>query len=88
MPAADPQIQALNLLNSTFVQQQAKLLTEGAGKSAPPDGAARITAMYRQSLGRDPSASELAAASEVARQFGPVAVARALFNCSEFLYLP
>ena len=81
-------LQALNLLNSSFIKQQGDLLAERAKLAASEDPSAQIIQMYRLTLAREPSASELAAALEVASQFGPAAVGRALFNCNEFLFLP
>ena len=56
--------QALFLLNSPFVQEQAKAL---AGRSevasAKPNGA-KVTALYRLALGRNPTKDEAALAAE------------------------
>jgi hypothetical protein len=88
-------IQALNLLNSSFIAQQAELLAKRAeceaaadpgGSACDPDAAVRR--VFVLAYDRQPGESELAAASETAREFGLPAVCRAVFNSNEFLFLP
>lgn len=81
-------LQALNLLNSSFIKQQSDLLASRAKQTAGEELATQIAQMYRLTLAREPNDGELAAALEVANQFGPAAVGRALFNSNEFLFLP
>ncbi len=80
-------LQALNLLNSPFIVQQAGFFADrlrSAGES--PEAQARLG--FRLALGRVPSAPELTAAARLIREHGTLVFCRALFNANEFLYLP
>jgi hypothetical protein len=92
--------QALYLLNSPFVMEQAqhtarRLLTL-------PDDSARVTDLYRRSLGRAPSEKELTAVVRFVEKFkktvksGPkvdpavetwAAVCQSVFGCTEFRFV-
>ena len=75
-------LQALNLFNSRFVIQQAKLL---AGKFAEaPDPAAGIIA---QLYGRPAKSSELVDARPLIAEHGLEAFCRAMLNTNEFLFI-
>ena len=76
-------LQALNLLNSTFIANQAAALTEHvSGEDAP------IDALFLRTLARLPDEEERQAAADLANSFGYTAVARALLNSNEFLFIP
>jgi hypothetical protein len=80
-------LQALNLLNSPFLIQQAGYFAErlkGAGDS--PDAQARLG--FRLAFGRNPEPAELAAAVRLIGAHGAIVFCRALFNANEFLYVP
>ena len=83
-------IQALALLNSTFVVQQAELFAARVQRESPPAGdvSQHIEHAFLLALGRDPTPSELAAAKQVAEEHGLAAVCRSLFNANEFLFMP
>ena len=82
-------LQALNLMNSDFIVEQARFVAEQAAKgAAPTDHAVQVRNGFRLLLGRDPSAAELAASVEVARESGLPVVCRALINSNEFGFLP
>jgi hypothetical protein len=82
-------VQALNLLNAGFVVEQAGFLAERLRREAgEKDAAAETRRGFRLALGRDPDAEEEAAGTALVREHGPAALARALFNASEFLYIP
>ncbi len=87
-PRSTTAIQALNLFNSRFVQQQAARLAERATSESPPMLESQIERAFQLTLGRSPTESESAASVELARQYGLPAVCRALLNCNEFLFLP
>jgi hypothetical protein len=74
-------LQALNLLNSRFVMQQAELFAKRLGKDAPP------SLVFQLAFQRDPTALELAAAEGFIREQGLVLFCRALFNANEFVYV-
>ena len=79
--------QSLALLNSRFMQEQARLLASSAQT---------IDGVWRRALGRDPSAEERKAAQEFldrqsprlgSREAALTEVARGLLNLNEFLYV-
>jgi Protein of unknown function (DUF1553)/Protein of unknown function (DUF1549)/Planctomycete cytochrome C len=80
-------IQALSLLNSPFVVEQAEFfaarLRSEAG-DAPADQARRG---FWLALGRGPGDEELARASRLIGEHGLSAFCRALYNANEFVYL-
>jgi hypothetical protein len=82
--------QSLTLLNDPAVLQQARAWAENVCK-AIPEPAGRIDALFRQGLGRGPSAVEAARATELLRQSGApenlAPLAHAIFNLKEFIYL-
>jgi hypothetical protein len=81
-------LQALSLLNSPFIGDQAAALAARASVTAPDDLAAQVSSVFELALNRPPSDEERSAASELARRFGLTAVARAVFNSNEFLFIP
>jgi len=80
-------IQALNLLNSSFMQQQSDLLAARARQEAGDDLSAQLTRVFEVAYQRSPTEKELAATSEVAEEFGLAAVCRAVLNSNEFLWV-
>jgi hypothetical protein len=81
-------IQALNLLNSPFIQQQAEILATRAKKEVGEDQPAQIDRVFELTYGRKATDDERAATLEVAKEFGLPAVCRAVLNSSEFLFVP
>lgn len=81
-------LQALNLLNSSFIKQQSEMLAQRASREAGSEGAHQVDRVFALAFARAPSADESSAAMEVAREFGLPAVCRAVFNSNEFLFLP
>lgn len=80
-------IQALNLFNSHFVAQQSLAMAEKIVNETPVlEDQVRVG--YRNTFTREPSASELAAASAVVHAHGLPTLIRVLFNSNEFLMLP
>jgi Protein of unknown function (DUF1553)/Protein of unknown function (DUF1549)/Concanavalin A-like lectin/glucanases superfamily len=79
-------IQALGLMNNSFVQRQAH---EFAARlhEADATNVDKIKLAYRITLGRLPSESEIARAIELVQGEGWEPVCWALFNSSEFQYL-
>ncbi len=80
-------LQALNLLNSRFLLTQSTALANRLRREAGDDPAAQATLAFRLTLGRSPDAHELAAATALVRDHGAPALARALFNANEFVYV-
>jgi hypothetical protein len=80
-------LQALNLLNSRFILQQADFLAERLAREAGTDAGAQATLAFRLAFGRAPDAAELYATAQLIRQQGLPIFCRAVFNANEFLYV-
>ena len=80
-------LQALNLLNSPLVNEQAHFFAERLRREAGDDAQAQVRRAFRVALLREPSPEELAAGEDVVRQHGGAILCRALFNCNEFLHV-
>ncbi len=81
-------LQALNLLNSRFVVQQAAYFAERLTGEAGPDPARQTERGFQLAFGRPPSATERTAAVALIRSHGTPAFCRALYNANEFVYVP
>ena len=81
-------LQAMNLLNGRFVLQQSDQLATRVTREAGPRPANGVRRMFRLTLGRGPVPDEARAAEALVRAHGLASLARALFNSSEFLWLP
>ncbi|MBY0229736.1 MAG: DUF1549 domain-containing protein [Gemmataceae bacterium] len=75
-------LQALNLLNDPFVIEQAGRLAARAGKEKDAVGR-----MFALAFGREPDAEERAGAAALAGKHGLGALARALLNANEFVWV-
>jgi hypothetical protein len=80
-------LQALNLLNSRFVHQQARFFAERVAKEAGKDVAAQVRRAFRLAFQREPAADEADAAAGLVRDHGLPALCRALFNANEFVFV-
>ena len=77
-------LQALGLMNDSFVQRQAARLAERvAVKKSSPE---KIRELYLLTLNREPIAEEIAAGETLLTAHSLRELAWALLNCSEFLY--
>jgi hypothetical protein len=81
-------IQALNLFNSPFVLEESARLANRVKKEAGESPEAQIRRAFEIVLGRQPSEKETQASLAAAKQHGLATLCRALFNSSEFLFLP
>jgi hypothetical protein len=82
-------LQELGLLNGNFVLQQSRLLAQRCEADTPGGSSReRVTRAIRLVYGRPPAPGELEAADRLVRQHGLPALARALLNSNEFLWLP
>ncbi len=80
-------LQALNLLNSNFVLQQAELLVVRLEREADtPEG--RVDLAYRLCFNRPAEADEIALALEFIEQTDWPSFARAMLNANEFVQIP
>ena len=85
-------LQALNLLNSGFMVEQAERFAARVFQDVAKSGgdermSSAIRRAFRLAVGRRPESRELAAATLLAREHGLDAVCRALFNSNEFLHV-
>jgi hypothetical protein len=80
-------LQALELMNNSFIQRQANHLAERAMRSAKNEIGRGIEAAYQMTIGRKPNDEELKRAMLVAKERGLVSVCWALFNSTEFIYV-
>lgn len=77
-------LQALNLLNSSFLIAQAELFAERLSREAStPDE--QVRSAFSIAFGRGPEEEELAAAKQLIESHGLPAFTRALLNCNEFI---
>lgn len=79
-------LQALNLLNSSFMMQQAGFFAERLQKETGSDVPAQVRRAFELAFQRSPERSELAAGVRLAREQGLPLFCRALFNANEFVY--
>lgn len=80
-------LQALNLMNSPFVMQQAGLFAERLEREAADDARAQVDLGFQLAFGRPPDQAERQESLEFVSQYGLVAFCRALFNANEFVYI-
>ncbi len=88
-PVSTTPLQALNLMNSDFVVEQAEHIAARAKKEA---GDGNLNGAIRRAfallLTRQPDRDELATAVEIAQTRGLHVVCRGLINANEFAFLP
>ncbi len=80
-------LQALALMNNSFVQRQARHFAGRVREEAGMGPEAQAARAFRLALGRGPSADELARSARLLREHGGEALCWALLNSSEFLYI-
>ena len=80
-------LQALNLLNSHFVMEQAQFLAERLNASES-DSAGRIRLAYELCFGREPDEAEIAEAEAFVQRTDWPQFARAMLNANEFVFIP
>ena len=80
-------LQALNLFNSPFVLQQAKILAERLKHDAGDDARSQIKLAFRLMFGREADTYELDLSVDLIEREGLEAFCRAMFNASEFLFV-
>lgn len=83
-PVSTTPLQALNLMNSAFVIEQAEFIAERAIAEAGSDKEAQVRRVFELLLTRVPDAEELKAGMEVDLKL----LSRTLINTNEFAFLP
>lgn len=81
-------LQALNLMNSTFVLQQSELLAKRLEHAAPNEVDRQIQLAFENCFNRPATDRELRAATAFIAAEGLKPFCRALFNTNEFLFIP
>ena len=80
-------LQALNLLNSGFIMQQARFLADRLESESAKDVNTQVNRAFNLAFQRDPERAELTAAAKLVRADGLVLFCRGLFNANEFVYM-
>jgi hypothetical protein len=80
-------LQALNLLNSGFIMQQANFFAERLKKDAGEDIQAQVQRAFALAFQRQPEKVELEASAALINEQGLLIFCRALLNANEFVYL-
>jgi hypothetical protein len=80
-------LQALNLLNSSFISQQSDLLARRVEKDVGSDPLLQINRLFALLFQRDARADEESAAHELLAREGLPLLCRAMLNANEFVYL-
>jgi hypothetical protein len=85
-PTTTP-LQALALMNDSFVQRQARRFAERVKKRAGDDADAEVTLAYRLAFGRPPTSEERTATVRLVQQQGLEPACWVLLNATESLYV-
>jgi hypothetical protein len=80
-------LQALSLMNDSFVLRMADRFAERLTREAGADPIAQIARAYQLAFARSPDGEESAAARRLVERDGLPALCRILFNCNEFAYV-
>ena len=80
-------LQALSLMNNTFVNREAKAFAERVLGEVGTDVPAQIERTFLLALGRKPAPEEVHWSEPLITEHGLEALGRGLFNTSEFLYV-
>ncbi len=80
-------IQALNLLNSTFVNRQAVFFAERVRALSGDEPVELVSRAVELALGRPPTEAETRQLASLCEQHGLEQVTRVLFNTNEFVFL-
>ncbi|HWN94202.1 MAG TPA: DUF1553 domain-containing protein, partial [Methylomirabilota bacterium] len=79
-------LQAFNLLNSSFIMQQAGFLAVRLEKEAGHDSKAQVRRAFALAFQREPEREETRAATKLIGEEGLQIFCRALLNANEFIY--
>jgi len=80
-------LQALNLMNSAFMLQQAGFFAERLEKEAGKDREAQVRRAFQLIYSRDPDGQEIRLAKSFIVTNGLSAFCRVLFNSNEFIFV-
>jgi len=80
-------IQALGLMNDSFIQRQSKHFSERLQKEAGPNPKGQVDLAWRLTFSRSPSKEELTRSLKLTREHGLESLCWVLLNSSELLYV-
>lgn len=80
-------LQALNLLNSGFMMQQAEAFAKRLEKDAGKENREQVRRAFALAFQREPDRAELNAATKLVSEQGLAVFCRALLNANEFVYV-
>jgi hypothetical protein len=80
-------LQALNLLNSGFIVQQADQFAARLTREAGADVQGQVKLAFDLLFSRPPETAEAAAATQLTLEHGLPVLCRVLFNCNEFVFM-
>jgi hypothetical protein len=80
-------LQALNLLNSKFIEQQAEVFAKRLHREAGKAIGDQVRLAFQLLFSRLPDTTEAAAAAQLTAQHGLPLLCRTLFNSNEFVFL-
>lgn len=86
-PVTTTPLQSLTLMNHSFVLRMSDAFGDRMRVEGGPDLRAQIDWAFRQCFGRSPAGVERSDALVLLREHGASALARILFNSSEFVYV-
>ena len=81
-------LQALNLLNSSFVMEQAGFFAERLAKEFPGSTRDQVQRAFELCFGRPPTNDELTSSSAFIEQSSLTQFCRAMLNANEFVFVP
>ncbi len=80
-------MQALTMLNHSFIQDMAASLAEQMNQNFPADSERQINFVFSVLFQRMPDKGEMIASIDLSRAHGPKALCRALLNSNELIFL-
>jgi len=86
-PSTTTPLQALSLMNNSFVQRQSKKLAERIRREVAPGEKAQVKSLWLRCYSREPRSDELREAVKLARAEGLESVAWAVLNSNEFVFV-
>jgi hypothetical protein len=86
-PSSTTPLQALNLLNSSFMLQQSEFFAERVKTEAGPEAARQVDRAFDLAFGRQPSQEERDTGAKLIGEHGLPAFCRAMLNANEFVYV-
>ena len=81
-------LQALNLLNSSFMTEQADFFAQQLTSESPKSTGERVQAAFKRCFSRHPSNDELSDSVAFIEQAGLPQFCRAMLNTNEFVFVP